>query len=86
MLPDGCPPLTRVRVEEPAVAVIVTAVALAACQFSVTLWPGFSEFVLAERVMLGAPFALELAHDEEPHTAAIRAPQEIQRNARFIIG
>jgi hypothetical protein len=85
-LPESCEPLTSVRLDEPAIAVIVTDVALDACQFSVTLWPGLSEFVLAERVMAGATFGSEFPHDAETNIAPIRIPQEIERNASFIIG
>ena len=73
-LPESCVPLTRVRVDEPAVAVMVTAVALAACQFSVTLWPLVTALALAERLMLGATFDFEFPHDAELHITAIRVP------------
>ena len=85
MVPETCAPLTSVRLDEPAVAVMVTAVALVDCQFRVTLWPVFKEFALAERLMVGGSF-LKPPHDTEPHIIAIRVPQEIQCNARFIIG
>jgi hypothetical protein len=78
-LPDVCEPLTTVRLEEPADAVMVTEVALKACQFSVTLWPLLIVVVLAEKVMVGAAFFEELAHEEQPQIAAIRTPQQIQR-------
>jgi hypothetical protein len=80
-VPDVCDPLTTLRLEEPSDAVIVTDVALNACQFSVTLCPLLIEPVLAEKVMVGATFFELLAHDEEPQITAIRAPQKIQRNA-----
>jgi hypothetical protein len=60
-------------VDEPAVAVMVTAVALVDCQFRVTLWPVLSEFVLAERVMAGVVLDLEFPHEAEPQIATIRA-------------
>jgi hypothetical protein len=85
-LPESFVPLTSVRVDEPAVAVMVTAVALVDCQFKVTLWPVLSEFVLAERVTAGATFDLEFPHDAEPPITATRTPKEIQPSARFIIG
>lgn len=80
-VPDVCEPLTTLRLEEPSDAVIVTDVALNACQFSVTLCPLLIEPVLAEKVIVGAAFFALLAHDEKPQIAAIRAPQEIQRTA-----
>jgi hypothetical protein len=58
---------------------MVTEVALNACQFRVTLCPLLIEVVLAEKVMVGAAFFEELAQEEQPQIAAIRAPQEIQR-------
>jgi hypothetical protein len=78
-LPDVCEPLTTVRLEEPPDAVMITDVALKACQFSVTLWPLLIVVVLAEKVMVGAVFFELLAQEEKPQIAAIRAPQEIQR-------
>lgn len=78
-LPDICEPLTTVRLEEPADAVIITDVALKACQFSVTLWPLLIVVVLAEKVMVGAIFFMVLAQEEKPQIAAITAPHEIQR-------
>ena len=78
-MPDICEPLTTVRLEEPADAVIITDVALKACQFSVTLWPLLIVVVLAEKVMVGAIFFMVLAQEEKPQIAAITAPHEIQR-------
>jgi hypothetical protein len=66
-------------VEEPADALMVTEVALNACQFNVTLWPLLIAVVLAEKVMVGTAFFEELAQEEQPQIAAISAPQEIQR-------
>lgn len=80
-LPDVCEPLTTVRLEEPPDAVMITDVALKACQFSVTLWPLLIVVVLAEKVMVGAAFFEVLAQEEQPQIAAIRTPQEIQRTA-----
>ena len=65
-MPDVCDPLTTLRLEEPSDAVIVTDVALNACQFSVTLCPLLIEPVLAEKVMVGATFFELLAHDRAP--------------------
>ena len=58
---------------------MVTEAALNACQLSVTLWPLLIVVVLAEKVIVGATFFEELAQEEQPQIAAIRAPQEIQR-------
>lgn len=80
-VPDICEPLTTLRVEEPADAVMVTEFALEACQLSVTLWPLLIETVLAEKVMVGAAFFELLAQDDEPQMATIRATNEIQRTA-----
>jgi hypothetical protein len=77
-LPDVCEPLTTVR---PSDVLMVTDVALKACQFSVTLWPLLIVVVLAEKVMVGAFFLEAVAQEEQPQIAAIRATQEIQRTA-----
>ena len=71
-VPESCVPLTSVRVDEPAVAVMVTAVALVDCQFRVTLCPVLSEFVLAERVIAGVALDLESPQEKEPQIATIR--------------
>lgn len=82
--PDACELVVSVRVEEPAVAVMVTDVALLACQLSVTLCPLVIEVGLAESVTLGADdVALEVpAQEERPQMANSRIPQEIQRVSR----
>jgi hypothetical protein len=59
--------------------VIVTEVALNACQLSVTLWPLLIVVVLAEKVIVGATFFEELAQEEQPQIAAIRAAQVTHR-------
>jgi len=64
---------------------MVTDVALDACQVSVTLCPVLIEVELAESVMVGATFGLELPHEIEPQTANREAPQEIQRKDLLII-
>ena len=58
---------------------IVTEVALKACQFSVTLWPLLIVVVLAEKVIVGATFFEEFAQEEQPQIAAIRAAQVTHR-------
>ena len=80
--PDTCELVVRVRVEEPAEAVIVTDDAFAVCHVSMTLWPLLIEAGLAASVTLGAELAVEgPAHEEKPHTANRRLPHEIQRKA-----
>ena len=73
------------RVEEPAVAVMVTEVALNDCQFSVTLCPLLIEFVLAEKISVGPPLDFKPAQPTVAQTAAIKIPQEMQRTASFFI-
>jgi hypothetical protein len=83
-VPEACEVVVMVRVEDPAVAVIVTDVALEDCQVSVTFCPALMDVGLAERVTLGADddVAFELlAQEEKPHTANNINPQEIQRTA-----
>lgn len=53
-LPEAVDVEARVRVELPAVAVIVTAVAFVVCQLRVTLCPALIEFTLAEKTRVGA--------------------------------
>ena len=72
-LPERFVPLTSVRVDVPAVAVMVTAVAFVDCQLRVTLCPVLSEVVLAERVIAGVALDLEFPHEAEPQIATIRA-------------
>ena len=82
--PDACEVVVRVRVEEPAEAVIVTEVAFVACQVRVTLCPLLIDAELAASVTLGAEgeVAFELlAQEERPQTANKRVPDEIQRTA-----
>jgi hypothetical protein len=59
--------------------VIVTEVALNACQLSVTLWPLLIVVVLAEKVIVGATFFEEFAQEEQAQMAAIRAAQVTHR-------
>jgi hypothetical protein len=53
-LPEGWDVEGSVRVELPAVAVIVTAVAFVVCQLRVTLCPALIELTLAEKTRVGA--------------------------------
>lgn len=82
--PDACELVVTVRVEEPAVAVMVTDVASVACQLSVTLCPLVIEVGLAASVTLGADdVAFEVpAQEERQQMANSRIPQEIQRASR----
>lgn len=83
-VPEPCEVVVRVRVEDPAVAVIVTEVAFEDCQVSVTFCPALMDVGVAKRVTLGAEddVAFELlAQEEKPQTANSRNPQEIHRTA-----
>ncbi len=60
MLPDAFELVVRVRIEDPAAAVIVTEVALDDCQFRVTGCPDVIDFALAVSVMVGTEFWPEL--------------------------
>ena len=72
---------------EPALAVMVTEVALVVCQLKVTLWPEPIDAGLAEKVRDGAVDVFELvAQEEEPHIARRSVPHEIQRKNCFVIG
>lgn len=84
MLPEVGVPETTFRVEDPAVAVIVTEVALNDVQFRVTLWPLLIAFVLAEKVIVGGTF-FRPPQAKAPQMAAINVPQEIQRTASFLM-
>ena len=80
--PEASELVVRVRVEEPAEAVIVTDVAFVACQVSVTLCPLLTDAGLAASVTLGAELAFEVpAQDENKQTANRRVPEDIQRTA-----
>ena len=86
--PDACELVVTVRVDEPAVAVIATEVALVACHVSVTLCPLLIDAVLAASVTLGADeeLAWEVPPQEDkPQTANSRVPDEIQRTAKQFI-
>jgi len=80
--PDACELVVTVRVEAPAVAVIVTEVASVDCHDSVTLCPLVIDAELAASVTLGAEVAFEgPAQEENPQTANRRVPEDIQRMA-----
>lgn len=84
IVPDVGEPETIFRVEDPAVAVIVTDVALNDVQFRVTLWPLLMVFVLAEKVIVGGTFC-NPPQAADPKIAANKVPQEMQRTASFLI-
>jgi hypothetical protein len=69
-----------VRVEDPAVAVIVTPVAPVDCQVRVTLCPAVIEVVLAEKVRVGVALWPSPPQALIPHKASGRIPLEMQRN------
>ena len=87
MLPVGCVAPLSVRVDDPAVAVMVTDVAFTLCQFNVTLWPALMALALAENISVGAPdFPAETP--VQAHNAAIKisaAEQPIQRKVFLLI-
>ena len=88
--PATCELVVNVRVEDPAVAVIVTDVALSACQFKVTLCPELMELVFAEKTRVGrfgpllvvVGWLLEQAHK---HNAVSINPRAIPRTQFFVI-
>lgn len=85
-LPDACELEVRLRVEEPAVAVIVTCVALDICHVRVTLWPGLIIVALAEKTRLGGfDFALFEPQAHRPHKASGTIPEAIQRKLFLFI-
>lgn len=81
--PDACELVVTVRVEEPAVAVIVNDVAFVDCQVRVTLCPVLMEVGLAASVTLGVDDVGldEPAQEEKLQTAKTKKPQEIQRTS-----
>lgn len=80
MLPDACELVVTVRVEDPAVAVIVTDVAFTVCQFKVTLLPASIDAALAEKISVGASPLLSPVQPEKDNRASGIAPQVTQRN------
>ena len=80
----------NVRADEPAVAVIVTDVALVAFQFSVTLCPELMELVLAEKTRVGGVepllvLELLLLEQEDKHNTVAINPRAIPRKQIVII-
>lgn len=84
-LPEACELVVNVRVDEPAVAVIVTEVALADCQFKVTVSPALIAPELAENTRSGGPPLLSPLQPESASKATGIAPQVTQRNIFFFI-
>ncbi len=88
--PATCELDVNVRVEDPAVAVIVTDVALSACQFRVTLCPELMEFVFAEKTRVGGlepllGLVVLLLEQEHKHNAVSINPRAIPRTQFFVI-
>ena len=80
----------NVRADEPAVAVIVTDVALVAFQFSVTLCPELIELVFAEKTRVGGVepllvLVLLLLEQEDKHNAVAINPRAIPRKQIVVI-
>lgn len=84
MLPEVGEPETTFRVEDPAVAVMVTELALNEVQLRVTLWPVLIAFVLAEKLISGGSFC-NPPHAVTPHIAPNKIPQKMQRTASLLI-
>ena len=90
--PAICELAVNVRVDDPAVAVIVTAVALVACQFRVTLCPELMEFVFAEKTRVGgvrtfaaAGLVVWLLEQEHKHNPVKINPKAIPRTQFCVI-
>lgn len=84
----------NVRVELPAVAVIVTAVAFVVCQLRVTLCPALIELTLAEKMRVGAALGgglgavlgpARLLQALNPHKANGMIPLVMQRTLFLLI-
>jgi len=89
----ACELVVNVRVADPTVAVIVTEVALAECQFRVTLCPALMEFVVAEKTRVGGGFepllvpvpVFWLPEQEHKNKAVPINPKENPRTQFFVI-
>ena len=94
-MPDAFELVSSVRVEEPAVALIVTEVALVVCQFSVTLCPSLMVLAVTEKTRVGAAggdggcggFSPELGveHEQSTQNAIGRIPNAVQRRQMLFI-
>jgi hypothetical protein len=83
-VPAACELVVTVRLDEPALAVMVTEAAFVLCQFSVILCPASIELVLAEKTKVGALrslLGLGVLEDEQEqkHQATAIGPRAIQR-------
>jgi hypothetical protein len=78
-LPEAFALVVTVRVEDPAVAVIVTEVELPVCQLKVTLCPVLMEVELGVSVTVGAAGMLAvpllLPQEQAPRMARSKVPQ-----------
>lgn len=88
--PATCELVVNVRVEDPAVAVMVTDVALPACQFRVTLCPELMEFVFAEKTRVGGfepllVLVVWLLEQEHKHNAVTINPRANPQTQFFVI-
>ena len=82
--------MINVRADEPAVAVIVTDVALVAFQFRVTLCPELIELVFAEKTKVGGVepllvLVLLLLEQDDKHNAVAINPRAIPRKQIVVI-
>jgi len=87
-LPAGLELVFTVRDDDPAVAVIVTEVAFALCQFSVVLCPELIDMGLAARVMVGSAgggAAVPFAHPHKLPRAMAMTPDRMLRKIVLLI-
>jgi hypothetical protein len=85
MLPEASELVVSVRVEEPAVAVIVTEVAFTACQVKVTLCPTSMAAALAEKTSDGGSDLLTPLQPDSDNNATGSEAQVTQRRMLFLI-
>ena len=84
-LPEASELVVSVRVDEPAVAVMVTELAFTACQVNVTLCPASMAAALAEKTSDGGSELLTpLQPDSDNNATGIEA-QVTQRRIFFLI-
>ena len=85
-LPEASEVPVKVRVEVPAVAVMVTAVAFVVCQLRVTLCPALIELALAEKMRVGAVLGpARPLQAVSPHKANGMIPLVMQRTLFLLI-
>ena len=85
MLPEASELVVSVRVDEPAVAVIVTEVAFTACQVRVTLCPASMAAALAEKTSEGGSEPLTPLQPDSDSNATGTEAQITQRRIFFLI-